>query len=91
MKLRSSDPFDAPLVDPNFLSTDFDIETIVVAIKAARRFMTAETWREYIISAWEPLASAKTDEEIAQYARNYSTTYVEALDQFPPRSPNNFD
>ena len=46
--------------------------------------MTAETWRNYIIGTWEPLDSATTDEEIAQYARNYSTTYVKALDQSLP-------
>ena len=88
MKLNSSNPFNAPLVDPNFLSTDFDIKTIVAAIKAARRFMTADAWRGYLMDMWEPLASANTDEKIAQYARNYATTYVEVLDHFLLGSPN---
>ena len=69
-------PFDLPIVDPNFLSTDFDIKTMVAAIKAAKRFITAKAWREFVIAPWEPLASANTDEEIAQYVRKYASTYV---------------
>ena len=83
IKLRSSDPFDSATVDPNFLTTDFDIKTIVAAIKVAKRFMTARAWRGFVIGPSEPLASANTDEEIAQYARNYGSTYVEPPHRFP--------
>ena len=82
VKLRSSNPFDSPVINPNFLSTDFDIKTIVAAIKAAKRFFTAEAWKGYVINAWDPLGSAKTDKEIAQYARNHATTYG-VLNIFP--------
>ena len=91
VKLRNSDPFDSPIIDPNFLSTDFDIKTIVAAIKAAKRFITAEAWRGYIVGAWGPLASATTDEELAQYARNHASTYVEPLDNFPLGSSDAID
>ena len=83
VRLRNLNPFDLPIVDPNFLSTDFDIKTMVAAIKAAKRFITAKAWREFVIAPWEPLASANTDEEIAKYARKYSSTYVGPLDCFP--------
>ena len=55
---------------------------MVAAIKGAKRFATAKAWEGYIIAPWEPLASANTDEEIAQYARKYSSTYVGPLDCF---------
>ena len=64
------------------MSTDFDIQTIVAAVKAVKRFLTAEPWRGFVISAWGPLASANTDEELAQYARDYSSAYVKLLDRF---------
>ena len=76
------------MINPNFLSTAFDIETIVVAIKVAKRFMAAQAWREFAIAPWEPLESANTDEEIAQYARNYASTYAESLGHFPLGLPN---
>ena len=82
VKLRNRNPFDSPIVDPNFLSTDFDIKTIVAAVKVAKRFITAEAWRGFVIAPWEPLASANTDEEIVQYARKYASTYVEPLESF---------
>ena len=83
IKLRSLDPFESPIVDPNFLSTDFDIKAMVAAVKVAKRFITAKAWQGFIVAPWEPLASANTDEEIAQYARNYASTCVEPLDRFP--------
>lgn len=79
------------MVNPNFLSTDFDIKTIVVAVKTAKRFMAARAWRGFVIAPWEPLASANTDEEITQYARNHASTYVEPLDLLPLESSNVID
>ena len=86
VKLRSANPFDHPIVNPNFLSTDFDIQTIVAAIKLARRFTTAQAWQGFVGTPWEPLASANTDEEIVQYARNYSSTYVDPVGRLSLRA-----
>ena len=83
VKLRSADPFDPPIVNPNFLSTDFDIKTIVAAVKLAKRFTTARAWEGFIGTPWEPLGYANTDEEIAQYARNHSSAYVDSVDYSP--------
>ena len=91
VKLRSSNPFDSPIVDPNLLSADFDIKTVVAAVKVAKRFMTAQAWRGFVIDAWDPLASANTDEEIAQYARDHASRYIKPLDCFPPESSNIID
>ena len=76
VRLNTSDPFNAPIIDHNALSTDFDIKTLIAATKAAKRFVTAEAWKGFIIEPWGPLAAANTDEEIEQLARNYSSTYV---------------
>lgn len=69
IKLNSADPFDAPLIDPNFLSTAFDIFAIREIIKAGLRFVAASPWKDYIVGPVGPLADANTDEEIEQYAR----------------------
>ena len=50
---------------------------MVTAIKEAKRFVTAKAWEGYVIAPWEPLASANTDEEIAQYTKKYASRYVE--------------
>ena len=87
VKLKSSNPFDSPIIDPNFLSTDFDIETIVAAAKAAKRFITAQAWQGFVIAAWDPLASANTDEEITRYARDHAARHVKSLKSFPSWIP----
>ena len=74
VKLRSPNPFDSPIINPNFLATDFDIKTIVAALKAGQRFVTAKAWQGFVISAWEQPTSASPDEEFVQYARNRSST-----------------
>jgi len=76
VKLRSPDPFDSPIINPNYLSTDFDVETMVAAVKVAKRFIAARAWQGFVSTPWEPLASANTDEEITQYVRDYSSMYV---------------
>ena len=53
---------------------------MVAAIKLAKRFTTARAWEGFIGTPWGPLGSANTDEEIAQYARNYSTMSVDPVD-----------
>ena len=78
VKLRSANPFDPPIINPNYLSTDFDIKTIVAALKAAQRFLTAKSWEGFVLGGWEQPTSASTEEEFIQYARNYSAGCVQS-------------
>jgi len=79
VELRSLNPFDPPIINPNYLSTDFDIETVVAAVKLAKRFVTAQAWKGFVSTPWEPLASANTDEKIVQYIRDHSLGYAQPL------------
>ena len=49
---------------------------MVTGVKLAKRFATAKSWQGFIGAPWEPLGSANTDDEVAQYVRKYATTYV---------------
>ena len=55
---------------------------MVAATREAKRFITAKALEGFVIAPWNPLASANTDEEIAQYTRKYASTYVEPLESF---------
>ncbi|KAI9432750.1 aryl-alcohol-oxidase from pleurotus Eryingii [Lactarius indigo] len=72
--LNSSDPFDFPIIDPAFLSTDFDIFAITEAVKAAQRFMAASPWQGFVLGQFGNFANVTTDEQIAAYARNNAAT-----------------
>ena len=71
--MASSNPFDSPLINPNYLSTDFDIFTIRESIKVATTFMAAPAWDEWILGEAGAFAQAKTDNEIEQNVRNTSS------------------
>ncbi|KAK1222763.1 hypothetical protein PQX77_014372 [Marasmius sp. AFHP31] len=71
IRLASSDPFAAPIIDPNFLSNDFDMYIMKYAIQAARRFAAANAWKGYIV---QPFTNATTDQEIDFFIRNNTRT-----------------
>ncbi|KAF9458880.1 aryl-alcohol-oxidase from pleurotus Eryingii [Collybia nuda] len=69
VKISSSDPFKPPLVNPNWLNTDFDIFALVESVKISRRFFAAKAWEGYILDPVGELGTAETDEEIEAYVR----------------------
>ena len=69
VRLASADPFTFPLIDPAFLSTSFDVDVMVYAIKAARRFVQTPPWDGFIVDRFGDVGGAETDAEIAAAAR----------------------
>lgn len=45
VKLKSANPFDYPLIDPNFLSTDEDIEAVYEGIQLLLKIIQTEKFR----------------------------------------------
>jgi len=78
IKITSPNAFDNPAINPNFLSTDFDFLTLVEAVKASRRFLSASAWKDYVIGAYGDLANANSDDEIVKYVRNNAGTVFHA-------------
>jgi len=74
VKIHSTNPFDKPIIDPQYLTTQFDIIAIRESVKAVKRFVAADAWKSYIIGPFGDLASANTDAEIDAYVRNTATT-----------------
>jgi len=60
-----------PLVDPQFMSTDFDISTARESVKAAQRFVTSPPWRNYTIGPFGDAFSEAIgdDAAIEEYVR----------------------
>ena len=44
VSLRSANPFDAPVIDPNYLSHPDDVEALVAGLKEARRIHNAKAF-----------------------------------------------
>ncbi|KAF9481638.1 alcohol oxidase [Pholiota conissans] len=78
VKLASSNPLTKPLIDPRYLTTEFDIFTMREAVKAAIRFSKAPAWSDYITGpfadGFQNAFSATDDSVIDQYVREVMTT-----------------
>ncbi|KAF8342789.1 uncharacterized protein EI90DRAFT_3115330 [Cantharellus anzutake] len=74
--LKSSDPFDDPLIDPALLTKEIDFHIMKTAIKKARELVKAPVWKDYILGEWGPLAKAQTDAEIDQYIRENTIAHL---------------
>lgn len=74
MTLNSTDPFDNPIIDPNFFSDPFDQYAMVEAVKSLRRFLEAPEWNDFILGRYGFVGDANTDEEILEAAKKAIVT-----------------
>ena len=73
IKLHSTDPFDKPLIDPQYLTTDFDIFVMRESVRASKRFVGAPAWADIVISPYG-LLNATSDADIDTYVRGLAST-----------------
>lgn len=72
--LGSADPSQPPLIQPNYLSTQTDRDTIVAGIEIARRIARSEPLKSAISEEFRPAPEVTTHDEILAWARQNSTT-----------------
>ncbi|KAG6917771.1 hypothetical protein DXG01_001176 [Tephrocybe rancida] len=65
--LKSSDPFEYPLIDPGALTSEFDRLALREAYKASLRFMSAPVWKDHIVGPAAGLANVTSDEDLDNY------------------------
>lgn len=69
ISLHSSDPFDPPIIDPRYLTSEFDSFALREAVQSARRFLAAPAWKDYVIGPAGGVANATTDELLDEFIR----------------------
>ena len=74
VSLRSPDPFAAPAIHPNYLSTDTDRRYAVESLRFARRLAATKALSPYIQEEFRPGASTAGDAELLDFARQYGQT-----------------
>jgi len=72
--IRSGDANQHPIIQPNYLSTDFDRQTAIESLKFTRKIMETDAMRKHIASEHSPDPSATSDEDILDQARNIANT-----------------
>lgn len=74
VRINSLDPFQAPSIVANYLSTETDRRTTIAGVKFARRVAAAGPMAPYMKREYRPGSDVVTDDEILQFCREYAST-----------------
>jgi choline dehydrogenase-like flavoprotein len=73
LKLASNDPFEDPLIDPNFLAEDDDMNVLVKGVKLTDQLLRAPAFAKYASSLLYAL-NIESDEDIKEAIRERADT-----------------
>jgi choline dehydrogenase len=74
VRIRSTDPFAAPSMQPNYLSTGLDRRFAIAGIRLARALGATNALKPYVASEYRPGEQGKSDADVLEFARNYGAT-----------------
>lgn len=69
LRLRSSDPYEAPVIQPNYLGTAFDQQENVDGLRFIRKLTQTPAMRSVIDAEVSPGLETNSDEDFLDYAR----------------------
>jgi choline dehydrogenase-like flavoprotein len=72
--LRSADPRDNPIVDPNFLAEPDDLRISTEGVKISREIFSQASLQKYVKEIHFPDRKVRTQSEFEAYARQYGRT-----------------
>lgn len=90
MSLRSNNPFDPPLIDPQFLTSEFDVFALKEIINTTKRFFSLPAWKGYILEPAGAFANTTTDKELEDFVLNnvFSTFHPVGTSSMSPKNAN---
>lgn len=69
--INASNPLGKPIIDPKYLSNEYDVQAVITAIKKNREIALTPPLRDIWVSEYEPgLDKVNTDEEWREFALN---------------------
>ena len=74
VRLKSADPRQPPSIQPRYLSSQADRDTVVAGLQLLRRIMRQPAMRRYIAEERAPGANVTSDDELLAFARATGTT-----------------
>ena len=77
--IRSADPHDKPLLQPNYLTHEIDQRTLVKGVRLARRLLESPELAPYLEAETSPGKHVASDTDILAYARERGTTVFHAM------------
>ena len=74
VRTRSADPFDKPIIQPNYLAEKEDRRVLLAGMKLSRRLMRTEPLAPYFDYEQYPGDAVQTDDELLEVARQRGTS-----------------
>ncbi len=74
VRLRSNDPADLPIIDPNFLGDGYDLKTSAEGVKISRDILRQSALARFIRKEHFPGDRVQSQAEFENYARQYGRT-----------------
>jgi choline dehydrogenase len=74
VRIRSTDPFEPPAMQPRYLSTAEDCATLVAAIRLARSLAATTAMQPYVAGEYRPGPAAVTDDALLAFAKDTGGT-----------------
>jgi choline dehydrogenase len=74
VRLASAHPFEAPLIDPNYLATERDLDVMLDALNWSRRILNAPAFDPYRKAELEPGAQVTSRDDLVSFIRQKAET-----------------
>ena len=74
IRIRSAEPCELPSIQPNYLATQGDCDTMLAGMRLARKIIEIPAMRSYVRREVLPGPDVNTDEEMLEYIREHGST-----------------
>lgn len=74
LRIRSTDPFEAPAMQPNYLATDLDRRTAIAGVRLTRKLADAQPMQSLMKGEVKPGRDVRSDDEILHFCRENGAT-----------------
>ncbi len=74
VRVRSSEPFEPPDIQPNYLAQEEDRQVLLGGLRLARRLLRTDALAPYYVREELPGDEVRTDDEMLDFARGRGTT-----------------
>ena len=74
VRIKSADPRQAPAIDPNYLASRKDCDTMIAGVRALRRIVQAPAMAQRIAEEVEPGPACDSDDDLLDYVRRRGST-----------------
>jgi choline dehydrogenase len=74
VRARSADPFDHPVIQPNYLAAESDRRVLLAGMKLARRLLSSQALSKYYDREEFPGPQAQSDDDLLAAAKQRGTT-----------------